>query len=411
MTSLLLNLHYIKISLLGLDLLLLKLYKKDASMTGSSTRKNKTLFVFSDVDKSPQLIAILRKFRQNGAEFDVILLGKARNTLCAGLDSLEIPYTLLAISSKSRIPSGFFILLSRILFLSPKAVYASGQFATFIGISSAYLARVPVRVFTRHHSDLHHYYSMKHGIIVDKISNLLATKIIAVSNTVKQILILQEKASSSKIKVIYNGIALENFQRTSQTHNRSIIGRASPSDNINIGVVARLTELKGIKYTALAFVKLLKVFPNAHLSLVGARADSYLEVSRILSDVDPSKYIFLESHPDIPGFLNSLDILIHVPIAVNIESFGLVYIESLAVGISSIFTVSGILNELLDKEKYMQLVPYKDSQAIYLAIMKILRGPPNQYAKIPKEWIDQFNLENMADLYYREIYAPPSTDY
>lgn len=374
-------------------------------MRSSIKPRCSVLFVFSDVNNSPQLMAILQKFRAEKVAFDLILLGEGRSKLCAEFDSLKIPYSLSSVSSKFLIPIRFLSILKRILSLHPQAIYASGQFATLIAIPASFVARVPVRVFTRHHSNFHHYYNMRLGILADKISNHLATTIIAVSKIVEEILLTQENVPQSKVKIIYNGIALDQFRNKVGDSETSIQVASSSAATIRIGIISRLTQLKGVAYAAEAFVKCLNVFPNAHLSLVGAKADSFREISEVLSSLPTSSYDFVDFMQDIPSFLKSLHVLVHVPIASDIESFGLVYIESLAVGVPSIFTVSGILNEIPNIEEYAQVVPYMDSESIYLAMMNILTDSMAPKEIFPPQSLSQFEIGVMADLYFSEIHS------
>ena len=361
------------------------------------------LFIFSDVNNSPQLISILQKFRREIVDFQLIILGVGHSKLCDDLNSLEISYLLSTITSKYGIPGKFLFVLKKIIFLRPQAVYASGQFATLVGMSASFLVRIPIRVFTRHHSNLHHYYNMRLGILVDTISNLFATKIIAVSKVVEDILLSQEGVRKSKVRIIYNGIALNKFRNKVNGLDDAIGVLSKSTSTVQIGVIARLTELKGVAYTADAFVKCLRFFPDAHLSLVGAKADSFSEVSRILSSVPSSSYDFIDFNDDIPQFLKSLDVLVHVPVAIDIESFGLVYIESLAAGVPSIFTLSGILNEIPHVQDYAQIVPYMNSDAIYLAMTELLNHRMTKKNQLPQHWLERFDIEVMAELYFEEI--------
>lgn len=361
------------------------------------------LFVFSDVNNSPQLVAILQKFGKEKVAFELIILGKGQSKLCVDLDLLGISYSLSTLSTKYVIPFRFLSILKRIVFLRPQALYASGQFATLIGMPAAFMARVPTRVFTRHHSNFHYYYNMKLGILADKIANRFATTIIAVSKIVEEILLSRENVPESKVKIIYNGIELDQFRKKPSGFETKMRLNSNSNGSMEIGVISRLTQLKGVTYVAEAFVKCLKAFPNAHLSLVGAKADSYPDVSRILSNSPTSSYDFVEFNSDIPKFLKSLNVLVHVPIAVDIESFGLVYVESLAAGVPSIFTVSGVLNEIPNIQEYAQIVPYMDSESIYQAMMNVLTGSMKPKDLFPQQSLSQFEIGVMADLYFSQI--------
>lgn len=365
------------------------------------SKKLQATLIFSDVDSSPQLISILEKLRHEEIEFALFLLGKSKKKLSADLELLQIPYKFLTITTKSRIPYGAAVIFKHLISARPTVLYASGQFATLIGMVTSFVARVPNRVFTRHHSNFHTFYGMKQGILADKIGNLLATKIIVVSEIVKSILILNENASPSKIRLIHNGIELDRFQKDFRL---AIDSRSLNSEVFEIGVVSRHTNLKGIEFTATAFVRILETLPNAHLTIVGAQSDSTSEILKILSAVDSSRYSFVDFTPNIPEFLSSLNLFIHVPIDPGAESFGLVYIEALAIGVPSIFTKSGILHEIPNLEKYVRVVPYMDSEAIYQAICDISGETSSSRSKIPSEWIDQFKMQVMADSYYRELF-------
>lgn len=369
------------------------------------TKTPRAMLIFSDVDNSPQLIAILKRLQQEEVEFVLFLLGTSKKKLSSDLESLQIPYRFLSVASKSKIPYGAAIILKQLISSRPTVLYASGQFATLIGMVTSFLVGVPNRVFTRHHSNFHTFYKMKRGILADKVGNLLSTKIIVVSEIVKSILILNEHVSPSKIRLIHNGIELDKFRKDLNKMKDSRTLNTNNSELFEIGVISRRTKLKGIEYTATAFVRILNIFPNAHLTIVGASSDSNSEILRILSAVDYSKYTFIDFSPNIPEFLSSLDLFIHVPVDPGSESFGLVYIESLAIGVPSIFTKSGILHELPSLEEYARIVPYMDSEAIYHAICDILGGTSNSRSKIPPEWIDQFKMELMADSYYRELFS------
>jgi glycosyltransferase involved in cell wall biosynthesis len=277
---------------------------------------------------------------------------------------------------------------------------ASGD---FVGMPAAFVARVQARVYTRHHSNFHQYYKMRLGLLADKITNIFATKVIAVSKIVNDILVSQERVPQSKVKIIYNGVAINEFPDASVDIDSSRGFLSNYADSIEIGVISRLTELKGVSYTAKAFVKFSREFPNAHLSIVGAKADSFDEISRILSNVPSYRYHFVDFNDDIPSFLKSIDILVHVPIAIDIESFGLVYIEGLASGVPSVFTVSGILNEIPELYKYAQVVPSMDSEAIYLAMKRLVIDSCKSIHRCPTELLSEFKIEEMADSYFEVI--------
>jgi glycosyltransferase involved in cell wall biosynthesis len=240
---------------------------------------------------------------------------------------------------------------------------------------------------------------MKFGIVVDRASNRLATTIVAVSTVVRDILIRDEAVSQDKIAVIYNGVDLTNFRSEPRLSEQPSTITISNTRLFNIGVISRLTEWKGVEYTATAFVRLQKEFPDSRLRIVGAFADSYSHVKGILSTVASDKYAFEKSNSNIPLFLHGLDVFVHVPVGIDDEAFGIVYIEALTSGIPCIFTQSGVLNELETPDRYAHIVAFRNSEEIYLNLKKIIQDEYHSKSAVPESWLNQFSLDQMAREY------------
>ena len=266
------------------------------------SKSHQILAVFSDVDFSPQLIAILQELYDRGADVRVVIIGNTKLQIAMQIEELGW-------DSKNLIQRGKFGSLLNLLLLAveivkfrPHTLFASGQFATIIGMLAAKLLNVRHRVFIRHHSSFHHKYRMKFGMIVDSTSNRFATTIVAVSSVVKNILIQDEAVNQGKVTVIYNGVDLINFKSEPRLSKSPSAHNISNSGFFDIGVISRLTEWKGVEYTATAFVRLQKEFPNSRLHIVGAFADSYSDVKNILSTVASDRYTFEKSNTNIPLF-------------------------------------------------------------------------------------------------------------
>ena len=363
------------------------------------SKSNRILAFFSDVDFSPQLIAIVQKLYDRGAEVRVVLIGNKELQIAKQIEVLG--WDSKNITQRGKFGSLFNLLLLalEIIKFRPKILFASGQFATIIGMLSAKLLNVPHRVFIRHHSSFHHKYKMKFGVMVDRISNLLATTIVAVSMVVKNILIQDDSVNQDKITVIYNGIDLSNFSSKPRASKPASIHTITNSLLFHIGVISRLTEWKGVEYTATAFVRLQNEFPNARLHIVGAFADSYSDVKNILSTVALDRYTLEKSNSNIPLFLHGLDAFVHVPIGIDDEAFGIVYIEALASGIPCIFTQSGVLNELEIPNRYAHVVTFRNSEEIYVNLKRMIEGKSDLKVEVPESWLNQFSLDVMAQSY------------
>ena len=362
-------------------------------------KKSQILAIFSDVNSSPQLVAILQELKNNGGTFRVILIGEIELIIAKQIKALD--WDLVIIRKRGRLGSALNLLLVcfQILTYQPRVLFASGQFATAIGMFSAKLLNVPLRIFIRHHSSHHLKYRMKLGIWSDKMANRMATHIIAVSTLVKNVLISSEGVNCRKIRLVYNGVELAKFSNSNINVGELSDKNPSTERLFHIGVISRLTEWKGVEYTAQAFVRLQKEFPNSRLHIVGAFSDSYFTVKDILSPIDQDLYTLKNEISDIPNFLRGLDAFVHVPVGPDDEAFGIVYIEALASGIPCIFTRSGVLNELEDPDRYAGIVGFRNSEEIYLNLKELIQGTCASKIAVSDLWLNEFSLEVMTKRY------------
>jgi glycosyltransferase involved in cell wall biosynthesis len=363
------------------------------------TKNESILALFSDVDFSPQLISILYELHNRKADLHVILIGESDARIAEELMASKWNFRVIKKTGKFGSLFHFFVMCFCILRIQPQVVFTSGQFATVIGMVSAKVCRVPQRIFIRHHSNFHHKYNMKFGVFLDHVTNSLSTDIVAVSAVVRSILISKENVDSKKIKLIYNGINLDRFQKMDSIRHLDYGKGLEQEAPFTIGVISRLTDVKGVQYTATAFVKLQGEFPNTRLHIVGAFADSYKDIIDILKPLNPNVYLIENKNSDIPNFYHNIDVFVHVPTGSDDEAFGIVYIEALASGVSCIFTKSGILNELESLERYVAIVPYRSSDDIYSKLKESIQGSTGARTDVPSQWIDQFSELSVAQQY------------
>lgn len=361
--------------------------------------RNYTLLVFSDVNFSPQLLSILQELHIQQNAFRVILIGDPDLTIAQQIKSRK--WNLKVIPKRGKIASivNLFVIGLEVIRNRPNVLFASGQFATGSSMVAGKLLNVQKRIFIRHHSNFHYKYNMRLGILIDRLANKFCTEIVAVSEVVKNILITHERVNPEKIRIIHNGIELERFRNINSRNTEKSDVQQKADKQFNIGVISRLTELKGVKFIAQAFTKLHKEFPNSHLHVIGAFSDSYTEVLKTLLPINPGSYTLQKENSDIPNFFRKLDVFIHVPVGVQDEAFGIVYIEGLASGVECIFTRSGVLNELDDADRYVTIVAPQESEMIYLNLRKICLGISAERQPVPEEWINQFDLNKVAKDY------------
>ena len=372
-----------------------------------STSHDATLIIFSDVDGSEMLTAIVAKLISEKMNIRILLILKSDASAIKEITKLDVPVELWLRKGGTSWLKYIFKIFITIRQRHISQIYCSGQLATLLGITAGFLGRSKSRIYTRHHSNVHHSktglrWRNKRALVFDLIMNRLSTKIIAVSNLIRNVLVEAERVPPSKVMTIYNGIVLRKFQCDIPHLDRRVLS-AEESNYPKIGVISRITEGKGVEYSAMAFCQIAKKYPGAHLIIIGEPSDSYQRVADILSVLDPSKYEFRAKEDRIAEFYKEIDLFVHVPISADFEAFGLVYIEAIASRVPSIFTISGILKELEEPEKYFTIVPYRNSVAIAHAINDYIEGSGNLGRDVPEAWLSRFSLENTAAEYFEVL--------
>ena len=362
-------------------------------MTKDSIEKFGVVLAISQTTRSPQLLEVLKCFKLNNVHQHVFIMADIDYPLLVSIKALEISYQVLPITTRFGLIRHVIPIFLYLIRHRPKTLIASGQYATFASIPIAFFLRIRNRIHVRHHSNFHHKGNMRLGLWFDLLMNYFSTQIVAVSRVVQDTLIKKESVPAQKVLLIHNGVDLEHFRHADREHNDN-------SQEFRIGVISRLTELKGVEYTADAFKLFNTKYPNSYLHIVGAVSDSLPRVQNILRQVPSEKYEIESINWDMPGFLKSINVLVHVPLEPDDEAFGLVYIETLASGTPAIFTISGVLNELENPENYFAVVPSRDSNAIFEKLEEYYLSKTN-YKEIPTEWLNQFSLQKQGLAYLK----------
>jgi glycosyltransferase involved in cell wall biosynthesis len=334
----------------------------------------KVTYILSLIFKSLEYEWIVRYIDRSKIDLTFILLNPTTCELQEWLNNQGIKTYHVPFYGKKSYPRCLISVYNILKKESPNFVNCNLLDANLIGLSAAYLAGVPNRVYTRHHSTFHHVY-FKKGKYYDYYSNFLATQIVAVSSLVRRVLVEMEGVSEEKVRLIPHGFGLPDFesvsiQRIDILKAKFTISEKSPV----VGVIARYIEWKGIQYIIPAFAEILKTFPNAILLIANAKQGTYTkQIVSLLSNLPNDSYREIEFESDILAFYKLLDVFVHVPIDDHSEAFGRIYPESLASGVPLVCTISGIAIDIIKDQVNALVVPHKNSKAIASSITKILK--------------------------------------
>jgi len=271
--------------------------------------------------------------------------------------------------------------------------------ANLLGLTVAKLLGIKYRVYTRHHATFHHRYHPK-GVLMDRFINSLSTDIIAISKNVEHILLKEEVVSPKKVHYIPHGFDLGAFKEKDERKIDSILKRYGISKEVfRIGIIGRFIKLKGHRYIIDAFKSLHAEDPNTHLILANASGPDEHEIKLLLDSLKPASYTLINFEKDIFSLYHCFNAFVHVPIDERIEAFGQTYVEALAAGVPSVFTLSGIAPEFIVDRENALVVPFKNSQSIHTALKQLIEDEDLKVKMIMQGKLDvkAFSLKRMLD--------------
>lgn len=330
-------------------------------------------YVISDIDKALAFEWIAEEIDKSKYNLSFILLNKKPNCdLERWLIERQIPVCYVHYEGKKHFFSAFWRVRKILLQLKTQIVHCHLFDASLIGLLAAKTLGIKKRIFTRHYATFHHEYFPR-AVYYDRFINSLATHIVAISRNVEKVLIEKENVKPEKIHLVHHGFKLEMFENVSPKEVETLqINYNLQNKYPVIGVIARWIHLKGIQYIIPAFTKLLEIYPNAHLVLANARGDYSNEIRNLLKDLPKTSYTETSFEKNLPALYKTFTLYVHTPINAEVEAFGQTYIEALAAGIPSVFTLSGVASEFVENKKNALVVPFCDSQAIFTALCRLL---------------------------------------
>ncbi|MFA5276807.1 MAG: glycosyltransferase family 4 protein [Candidatus Omnitrophota bacterium] len=213
-------------------------------------------------------------------------------------------------------------------------------------------------------------------------------KVIAISEQVKEHLIHDFKVDESRIRVINNGIDLARFAIKNET-----VQRGAPV----VGIIARLSDVKGHIYLIRAMKIVLEKFPRLKLLVVG-EGKMYNILVKLAQELNIEKSVeFILRTEDTRIELAAMDIFVMPSLK---EGLGLALMEAMASGKAVVGTDVGGIKSLIKDRANGLLVKPADSQALAAAIIELLSNPAEaeNYGQEASKFIaENFPLAKMVD--------------
>jgi len=217
-----------------------------------------------------------------------------------------------------------------------------------------------------------------HGFFKKRLSRRMwpcwGDRVIAISEQVKDHLIDDFHVSSSMIRLVHNGIDLERFTvpAPSPDEKHRLKEALQVPEGPVIGIISRLSDVKGHRYLIEATKHVLSRFPAVRLLVVG-------EGRELPFLVKLTERLRLSDHvifiPQVQGTQKILSIMDIFVLPSLHEGLGLSLMEAMAAGIPCVGSSVGGIKTLIRNEQTGLLVKPQDAREISDAVIKLLLDP------------------------------------
>ncbi len=239
-----------------------------------------------------------------------------------------------------------------------------------VGVAAAKLARTPLVILTRHHTqEIEMVGTRLHGW-VDRALTRQAYRVVVLSHAVKTHMVTREGAPADKIEVIYQGFDFETLA-ADDADRRRVRAELGLDGSFVVGCVARLFKTKGHVYLLAAARQLAREVPNLKVLLLGGGDRAVIE-QMVRDNELGDRVIFAGYRRDVPACMRAMDAVVHPSLT---EAFCQTVIEALAAGAPLVVTDVAAASEVVTDGETGLLVPPADAAALAAAALRIYRDP------------------------------------
>jgi glycosyltransferase involved in cell wall biosynthesis len=234
----------------------------------------------------------------------------------------------------------------------------------------ARLAGIPVVLGSRRNTNS---WMDARSALLQRFSNLFATRIVANCEQVKDAVVKTEKSPPAKIDVIYNGIDLLPFEFVTGRRQRVRRQLGINDDAILVGNLSRLDKIKGIDTFVKAAAKVHRELPSVMFAVIGEGGERKRLEEMIASSGLAGFFLLPGNSNDVGGYLEAFDMAV---LSSNAEGFSNAILEYMAAGLATIATDVGGNSEAL--EACGVLVPAGDHDALAREIITLIQDDPRR---------------------------------
>jgi len=275
-----------------------------------------------------------------------------------------IIFVPIPIRTKSEIsPKIIFSLIKLIPFIRKEkisVIHANSRTTQVLSLYLSRLCRIP-------------YVSTCHGFFQKRAGRLIfpcwGEMTVAISDSVKEHLVNDFRLNPQRVRVIYNGIDTERFKKRNSVAPERLRKELNLKEGPVIGIIARLSDVKGHIYLLEAMKEVIEGERRAQLIIAGEGKMKLqlLALCRTLG-IENNVY-FMPSAKDTIDVLSLLDVFVMPSLK---EGLGLALMEAMAFGLAVVGSRVGGIENLISHAENGLLVPAADPKALGRAILELL---------------------------------------
>jgi glycosyltransferase involved in cell wall biosynthesis len=314
-----------------------------------------------------------------------VIVGSSGGSCLKRLEDLGVSHINIPIRTKSELsPKVMISFLKLISFLREKdiqIIHSQTRVTQVLGAWLSFFGGIP-------------FVSTCHGFFKPRLSRKIfpcwGKYVIAISQPVKEHLVNDLKVKERCVKVIYHGIDSERFKLYVQE-------RPKINDSPVVGIIARLSDVKGHQYLIRAFKKVLAEIPHAKLLIIG-EGPLKKELENLTRELNIEKSVsFMPPVDDSIRVLSLMDIFVMPSVK---EGLGLSIMEAQAAGLPVVAFDVGAISNLIKNEETGILVNFADTEALAQAILSLIKDKQlaQRISQNAQQFIrEKFPLEKMVE--------------
>ncbi|MCP4649525.1 MAG: glycosyltransferase family 4 protein [PVC group bacterium] len=313
-----------------------------------------------------------------------VYIGSSPGDMVPHLERSGIDYIELPIQTKSELSPRVLLSTAKLVkLIKDKQIDIIHAHTRVTQITAYYLNRLTGVPFV---TTCHGFFKRNLG---RQICPAWGSKVIAISEAVKKHLKIDFYLPEDRIALIPNGIDITRFRVSSRKTDLESPARI-------VGIIARLSSVKGHTCLIEAMAQVIKEFPEAKLYVFGEGHMKYKLIEQAEKMGMSERMLFLPSVSNTQEVLQEIDIFVMPSLQ---EGLGLSILEAQACGLPVIASNVGGIPTVVKNELNGLLVPPQEPNALAGAIMKVMDNKElavklGRHARANVE--EHFNLEKMV---------------